>query len=289
MEPANLSPQQTAIQIPEILENILLHLDEKSLLTSAQRVSRFWHDLVSQPPLQKHLFFQPDWDQKEKVTSELLVENFPLWFPNNAGQPAQSTENMQNIGIVDLRDHRRNAFKTLPIASPLKNEAFMYKDASWRRMLVQQPPIPKLVVFTTANSMMGTFFEGPAIVEELFSYKKLDDLESKPPDKSEPLRMDLFYDTFTIMSHESPSTFMFIWNHGEIKFPPKIHFYTFKEEDKKAMKKAIEIYGMIVATYVVHPCIPAYSWRAAKRLVFSERLRSYLEESEESENEDDES
>lgn len=46
--------------IPELLELILLHVDLRTILTSAQRVSRAWHALVTtSTALQRALFFAP--------------------------------------------------------------------------------------------------------------------------------------------------------------------------------------------------------------------------------------
>ncbi|OJJ30464.1 hypothetical protein ASPWEDRAFT_46060 [Aspergillus wentii DTO 134E9] len=49
-----------AFLIPEILENILLHTDMCTLLTSAQRVCHHWHNLITESHnLQAALFFKP--------------------------------------------------------------------------------------------------------------------------------------------------------------------------------------------------------------------------------------
>lgn len=46
---------------PELLECVLLHLDMRTLLVSAQRACRVWHELIAtSPALQEALFFKPD-------------------------------------------------------------------------------------------------------------------------------------------------------------------------------------------------------------------------------------
>ncbi|KAK0736177.1 hypothetical protein B0T21DRAFT_366442 [Apiosordaria backusii] len=54
-------PPPTALQIPEILSQIFLHLPPSHLITSITRVSRLWHSVLETDPLlQRHLFFLPD-------------------------------------------------------------------------------------------------------------------------------------------------------------------------------------------------------------------------------------
>ncbi|KAK4172566.1 hypothetical protein QBC36DRAFT_247280 [Triangularia setosa] len=51
----------TALQIPELLSQIFLHLPPLHLITSTTRVSRLWHSVLETDPLlQCHLFFLPD-------------------------------------------------------------------------------------------------------------------------------------------------------------------------------------------------------------------------------------
>ncbi|KAJ5094800.1 hypothetical protein N7456_010661 [Penicillium angulare] len=279
MESINLSPQLKAILTPEILENILLYLDQKSLLISAQRVCRFWHDLISQaPPLQRLLFFQPHWDLEDTYTSDLLAEKFPLFFKYSPGQPDQSKETMQ-VNTLDLWKDR-SLFETLPLASPHRNEAFMYEGSSWRHMLVQQPPIPKFAVFSAFNARRGDFFSVPYMVEQLLKTAPDDGADSKPPDISTPLRMGQFYDQFTILEGQSPWAFMIMWNSGEIMFPPKIDKWTFQDEDKRVMKQALEAYGMIVvARKVLHSC-EYVLWAPGKQFVFDKWWRGEVEKEE---------
>jgi hypothetical protein len=73
---------------PELVEQILLNLDMRTLLVSAQRVSKTWHDLIaSSRPLQRALYFEPIAAAtfKELTTTRtrnpLLEEIFPPFFP----------------------------------------------------------------------------------------------------------------------------------------------------------------------------------------------------------------
>ncbi|KAL2127039.1 hypothetical protein VTI74DRAFT_11436 [Chaetomium olivicolor] len=71
------SPKCDAVLHLELLEAILLHVDMRTLLTSAQRVSTFGHNLItSSLPLQRHLFFTPNPDTP--ILPPLPSANSPL-------------------------------------------------------------------------------------------------------------------------------------------------------------------------------------------------------------------
>ncbi|KAJ5100502.1 hypothetical protein N7456_006554 [Penicillium angulare] len=267
----NISPERKALDLPEILENIFLHLDHQSLLTSAQRVCRYWHELVSQPTLQKHLFFEPDWNCKETSTSELLVENFPLWFPCDSDQPDQSTDTTYVRTIDPCPLEEPSPYEFLPLASPGRNQFFMYENASWRRMLVQQPPIADLVHFNASNHINGMSFEGPTVVEEpLNNSASVKDPDFKPAITSTiPLRMGLFYDALTYGTFEDVGTIMVMWNKGEFSIPPRIGMFEFREDDKKAIERALQVHKMVIVSFGYSACgISIPGWAAGKKFVF---------------------
>ncbi|PYH79564.1 hypothetical protein BO82DRAFT_404201 [Aspergillus uvarum CBS 121591] len=92
-------------RIPEILEIILLGLDTKTLLLST-RVCRTWNALIrSSPGIQKALFFRP---ADPRLFSRLVGAAYFSAFPL--------------------------------IASEEIDKAYLRPEASWRRMLLQQPP-----------------------------------------------------------------------------------------------------------------------------------------------------
>ncbi|KAI1122181.1 hypothetical protein F5Y10DRAFT_254641 [Nemania abortiva] len=124
------------LQTAELLQEILLHLDMRSLLTAAQRVSRQWRELITtSPPLQRALYFKPVVRAASRPTTlnPLLVKIFRLWF--------KPSRRHLRYAICHLhRDH----FKRLPIAQASRRQAFMHPTATWRQMLVQQPPVLRL-------------------------------------------------------------------------------------------------------------------------------------------------
>jgi hypothetical protein len=132
------------INTPEILEMILSHTDMRTLLLSAQLVCRDWFNLITKSrSLQKALFLIPikdfEWGVDERIPNPLLTETFPSIFPSE-----------------DRPIHHRFTFSTLNwIEDPSRLARFVRPDASWRRMLVQQPPISELGLFHVSSAMGG--------------------------------------------------------------------------------------------------------------------------------------
>ncbi|KAE8381603.1 hypothetical protein BDV26DRAFT_255142 [Aspergillus bertholletiae] len=117
------------LSISEILEMILLHCDSCTLLTSAQRVCHYWHDLIlNSGALQEALFFKPAQRQSAVRVRNPLLEN-KLW-PQLFRKRFQFPDNFYVDEIA----------YTFPDIDPISEEAYLRKGASWRRMLMQQPP-----------------------------------------------------------------------------------------------------------------------------------------------------
>ncbi|KAJ6178171.1 hypothetical protein N7519_008632 [Penicillium mononematosum] len=137
---------------PEILEMILAGTDMRTLLTSAQRVCRNWASLIrNSRSVQKALFFIPikdsEWGVGEKIPNPLLTETFASFFP---------TKNRPDTYQFDFHD--------LVMTRDASTMArFIRADASWRKMLVQQPPISKVGLFHTCHGMGGESAESASI------------------------------------------------------------------------------------------------------------------------------
>ena len=134
------------LNTPEILAMILAEMDMRTLLISAQRVCRTWLNLISESPsIQKALFFTPikgsEWGMEEKTSNPLLAETFPSFFPAK-GRPMYYQFNFSDLAMA--KD-----------ASTMAR--FVRDDASWRRMLVQQPPISDIGVLHICHTMSGDY------------------------------------------------------------------------------------------------------------------------------------
>jgi hypothetical protein len=155
-----------AVGIAELLEAVLLELDMRTLLVSAQRVSKHWHAVIKHSPrIQQALFYTPvrlgsggrSSEEAVPVINPLLQEKFGKFF--------------FDIDSDYSYIHRSDAFGKLPWATSTLNplyvdsrlgisefphwtsgspqdqrsrQVFTRSNASWRKMLVSQPPPPVL-------------------------------------------------------------------------------------------------------------------------------------------------
>jgi hypothetical protein len=183
-------PQSKVLTTPELLETILLHLDTRTLLVSAQRVCQTWKVLIqTSPTIQQALFFRPTASnpnskkanlhghaksicnsllssplKKDTISEQgsmngdkfpcsqpiynpLLVQAFPPFFP------------LVYEGDLTEEEKRQKSlfsFKRLDmLSSQEKKTAYMRKEASWRKMLLCQPPVYRDVTIFKMHHAMG--------------------------------------------------------------------------------------------------------------------------------------
>jgi len=126
------------------MEAILLELPSRDLLVGVQRVNRAWHNTIkSSPVFQRLLFFQP-WppsQRQEPKANDLLSEAFPPFFSQTVNKNHYGKWPAEILSELDWN------------SSPRKIEAYSRKEASWRQMLVVQPPLKRLVIVKTSSSM----------------------------------------------------------------------------------------------------------------------------------------
>ncbi|CDM37273.1 hypothetical protein DTO013E5_8363 [Penicillium roqueforti] len=111
----------------ELIEAILRQVDMQTVLL-AQRVCRQWALCIrASSPMQQILFFQPAPANRPRQQNPLLASKFPYWFP------ADDTKSCAiAFGAGDMQDFLESS------------DIYRRPEASWRRMLVQQPPIMAL-------------------------------------------------------------------------------------------------------------------------------------------------
>ncbi|KAB8257628.1 hypothetical protein BDV32DRAFT_152216 [Aspergillus pseudonomiae] len=147
----------------ELLELILLQLDTQTLLT-AQRTCRTWHSIIQESvAIQKALFFipiQPS-SASTKVQNPLLAKLFPGFF----------TSDTSFLASMDM------------LQRPEKLEAYIRPEASWRRMLVQQPPIPRIGFLVSCFAFT-----------ESYTYHEI-------PTRPDGLRMEEYFEMFIFGHH----------------------------------------------------------------------------------------
>ncbi|KAK7013248.1 putative f-box domain protein [Favolaschia claudopus] len=138
------TPQDTVISLPELLELILSHLPMRELLCNASLVSKTWQATTRTPSLQRILFFESD-PSADPALNPLLAEIFSPFFTR--------LENMENTRAYHWPG-RTESIMEMPWA---KNpDAFRRVGASWRRMLVTQPPVRSL--FLEHVTKCGLFY-----------------------------------------------------------------------------------------------------------------------------------
>jgi len=112
----------------ELLEGVLLFLDEQTLLLG-QRVSRqLSHCIRNSLAIQQALFYQPAQADPSgglliPRQNPLLAAKFPHWFPTDDLNSCR-----RFFGAGDIREFLDCS------------KAYLRPNASWRCMLVQQPP-----------------------------------------------------------------------------------------------------------------------------------------------------
>ncbi|KAJ7763416.1 hypothetical protein B0H16DRAFT_1527814 [Mycena metata] len=122
----------TVISSPELVELILARLPLRNLLVTASRVNKMWNAITLTPTLQRILFFQPEPSNWRPLRNPLLMELFPPFFA-----PQGPHGRWYWPGDAE-------SIAEMPWATA--TEAFRRPDASWRRMLVLQPPALTLIV-----------------------------------------------------------------------------------------------------------------------------------------------
>ncbi|KAJ7916295.1 hypothetical protein B0H13DRAFT_1998200 [Mycena leptocephala] len=131
--------KDTVISTPELLELTLSHLPMRDLLVTAPRVSKTWQATTLCPTLQQALFFQPDPPGSERIQNPLLLEIFPPFFA-----PAPPS-----------RWDWPNAKSVMSMPWSKASDAFKRPEASWRRMLVTQPPARKMTITEMCHGQIG--------------------------------------------------------------------------------------------------------------------------------------
>lgn len=131
---------ERVLNTPELLEIVLGALDHQTLLTSATRVCRYWNDLIrDSPDLQRTLFVLPE---RSPTCSQPRAN--PLLLPHIKRLSLTQPDGFDIYSLVEANGNTRDT-----------RNAFLRTEATWRRMLVQQPPATKLGVWKIEFSGRG--------------------------------------------------------------------------------------------------------------------------------------
>jgi hypothetical protein len=131
------------LSTPELLESILTHLPPSTLLSTHLVSRHFHHTITSSPTLQQALFFRPAASPEWSLNSLLRKHFLPFFVAPGTRWTKGSA---RTFGCLQI----------LPWAkSALTKEAFLRKEASWRRMLVMHPSPTDLHVISWVHAMGG--------------------------------------------------------------------------------------------------------------------------------------
>jgi len=142
--PDVLSAMDEVLSMPELLEAILLHLPLSQILMTAQLVSPFFRETITDSPmLQQALFFMPASMDKPYLSrpNPMLTHRANSHFIDERENRSSTTEN--------TKWPSDGAFKQLNWEEwTKKHRKYTVRGASWRKMLVVQPPIQELEFFS---------------------------------------------------------------------------------------------------------------------------------------------
>ncbi|KAA8642797.1 uncharacterized protein ATNIH1004_009549 [Aspergillus tanneri] len=129
--------------IVEILEEILLQTEIRTLLISATTVCHFWRNVIQgSSDLQATLFFKPSKKRRRRNQNPFIQTD--LW-PDVFLRRHSMSPNRPSHDEIDM----------YPIMDPNKENAYLRNEASWRRMLLYQPPTPYIAVLRCHYSTSG--------------------------------------------------------------------------------------------------------------------------------------
>ncbi|CZT51776.1 uncharacterized protein RSE6_12968 [Rhynchosporium secalis] len=135
---------QRVLSTPELLEIVLSHLSFHNLLVNASRINHAFNGVIQGSPLiQKRLFFSPSFDQLLPQTCPALRYSSETRFVDRRSckYDTDATEQVKRI----MRDEWPDVSGFKPYnrktASDTRKEAVRRENASWRKMLLVQPPV----------------------------------------------------------------------------------------------------------------------------------------------------
>ncbi|GIC91570.1 F-box domain protein [Aspergillus udagawae] len=219
--------QRLVLSTPELLEYVLLYLDVQSLLTSAQRVCRSWTRLIqTSPRLQQALFFKPippEWCP-EKLINPLLARHFTGLLPAS----------MDPYGVRD------GSLRHPWSKQSDRCQKFFRREASWRRMLVQQPPASLAYVETSRP-------HGDLIYKRYYLPCNASPITHLTDDQVQMdligLRMNMLYDIVLESCFGASRRHWICW---EGHMPPKFPTYVLTEQLTPFVERAMQEAAVVV-------------------------------------------
>lgn len=136
---ARQSARERALETPEILEAILLFLSLREIILNAQLVSSFFQDTICESPLiQQALFFGHSSAIRTGISAPnpLLVHSDNSRYQDSRASNSESRTWPDHDGLtqLDWEEFKKKRLK------------FTIKCASWKKMMIVNPPIYELTI-----------------------------------------------------------------------------------------------------------------------------------------------
>jgi hypothetical protein len=194
----------------------MLQLDLRSLLVSAQRVCTSWYlTVATSPSLQCALFLRADFSRPSscRYGNPLLQEVFPSWFGSDYPPCPKKKSSERHSNEMPKEQQVFNSLPLCRSSQPrgARNSSFLRPEASWKRMLISQPPIRRLHIYDEEIHMFG--ISSHLTVKQLpcITMRKLDGKLTRTGRVE--FRMGEFYDlVLGKLSNCHIKTFMASWN-----------------------------------------------------------------------------
>ncbi|KAL4966089.1 uncharacterized protein BDV14DRAFT_171597 [Aspergillus stella-maris] len=137
---------------PELLEMILAQTDMRTLLVSAQRVCQTWKNIIDDSRyIQQCLFFEPVKGKEPRPSKKCSYHNRDIQTDDGKQTDSVLLNPLLKHAFASIFPAKRTRnrkrafrFRGIPASSSSSSSSrspFAHKDASWRRMLVSQPPL----------------------------------------------------------------------------------------------------------------------------------------------------
>ncbi|CZR65701.1 uncharacterized protein PAC_15601 [Phialocephala subalpina] len=148
-----------ALANPELLESILLSLPLFDLLVRAPRVCRLFRDTIKKSiSLQQALYFAPKHDASRPVPNPLIrhVPNGNVMFIDQRFPKSASVLPGNPLGRYTWPEDPMSDLKPFPGWQEMVHESYDREGASWKKMLVIQPPVKELSLARSKHFIITT-------------------------------------------------------------------------------------------------------------------------------------
>lgn len=155
-----VSAGKKVLMLPELFEAILLQLSFQDILINAQRVCRVWSEAIrASPRLQQALFFETVPREKIQISYNPASRKVARSFKTTAGHATATCEISSTHIVVVENPMRRYLSDKQPTFDTVLRHANAAKriDASWKRMLLSQPPVVFTSISKTEPMKLGDF------------------------------------------------------------------------------------------------------------------------------------